>query len=32
MKETYDAELKILKDAILDMQELMKYPKKLSKL
>ncbi len=31
MKETYDTELKILKEAILDMQELMKYPKKLSK-
>ena len=30
MKETYDTELKILKEAILDMQELMKYPKKLS--
>lgn len=29
MKETYDTELKILKETILDMQELMKYPKKL---
>lgn len=32
MKETYDTELKILKETILDMQELMKYPKKLSEL
>ena len=32
MKETYDTELKILKEAILDMQELMKYPRKLSEL
>jgi integrase len=30
MKEKYDEELKILKETILDMQELMKYPKKLS--
>jgi hypothetical protein len=32
MKETYDEELKILKDAIFDMQELMKHPEKLMKL
>ena len=32
MKETYDEELKILKNAIFDMQELMKDPEKLMKL
>jgi hypothetical protein len=32
MKETYDKELEILKETILDMQELIKYPKKLSEL
>jgi hypothetical protein len=32
LKETYDMELKILKETILDMQELIKYPKKISEL
>jgi hypothetical protein len=32
IKETFENELKILKDTILDMQELIKYPKKLSEL
>ena len=32
MKETYDMELRILKETILDMQALIKYPKKLSEL
>ena len=32
MKEKYDEELRILKEAIGDMQELMKHPEKLMKL
>jgi hypothetical protein len=32
IQEKYDKELRILKEAIVDMQELMKYPEKLVKL
>jgi hypothetical protein len=32
IQEKYDKELRILKEAIVDMQELMKYPEKLMKL